>query len=64
MIASRYDLYFPMTGSKMWLEFGALNFRNPQNERFPLPVSFLPPDPASVSDPRDLDRPPPPRPQD
>src|SRR5688500_1407535 len=48
MMASRYDLYFPVTGSKMWLEFGALSFRNPQGQRHPNALSFNPPDPADV----------------
>lgn len=55
-IASRYDLYFPETGSTMWLDFGDLNFRNPRNSRFPLPGSFNPPDPGDVPNPVPLDR--------
>ena len=56
-IASRYDLYFLESGSRMWLDFGELNFRNPQSPRHPQAASFKPPDPGSVADTVDLDRP-------
>ena len=58
-IATRYDLYFPETGSTMWLDLTRLSFRNPRNERFPRESSFIPPDPADVPNVVDLDRPPP-----
>lgn len=57
LIASRYDLYFPETGSNMWLSFQELHAHNPRNRRFPNRASFNPPDPAAVPQVIDLDQP-------
>lgn len=56
-IASRYDLYFPETGSNMWLSFQQLHPRNPRNRRFPNEGSFNPPDSGVVPNVDDLDQP-------
>lgn len=58
-IASRYELYFPESGSTMFLSFDGVAERNPGNRRFPNERSFNPPDRGAVPDPIDLDQPPP-----
>ena len=58
LLASRYDLYFPETGSNMWFRFQELHPRNPRNRRFPNEGSFNPPDPTAVPEVVDLDQPP------
>ena len=57
MMASHYDLYFPVSGTKMRLDFGALDFRNPEKPRYPNAGSFNPPNPGDVPNVRDLDDP-------
>jgi hypothetical protein len=54
MIASYYDLYFPETGTRMWLDFGELRF---SHRRFPRESSFTPPNPGDVPDAQNLDAP-------
>jgi hypothetical protein len=56
-IASYYDLYFLESGSRMWLDFGELNFRNPERPAFPSARNFTAPNPNVVPNPVDLDRP-------
>ncbi len=54
MMASYYDLYFPVTGSTMWLDFGQMDFRS--NRGF-TQASFTPPRQDAAPDARNLDRP-------